>query len=171
MNAIRERLVGTLRREPMDRVLVLGEGHLRAVLTEYQARYNTARHQHQGIAQRVPDGRYDGGHLTVADLNRGRILRNPSWAACSMNMRGLPDNPKNRRSQNSFNFRAAQDPATTQRVGFGSRQQPSLPLIQVREDRPELRRQILAGYHHAAHATPAQRIPGSYGLFRGQLTL
>jgi putative transposase len=54
MNAICERLVGTLRREILDRVLILGEQHLRAVLTEYQAHYNTGR-PHQGIAQRVPD--------------------------------------------------------------------------------------------------------------------
>ena len=45
-----ERLVGTLRREVLDRVLILGERHLRAVLIGYQARYNTAR-PHQGIAQ------------------------------------------------------------------------------------------------------------------------
>ena len=36
MNAICERLVGTLRRELLDRVLILREGHLRAVLSEYQ---------------------------------------------------------------------------------------------------------------------------------------
>jgi putative transposase len=76
MNAICERLVGTLRHELLDRVLILGEDHLRAVLTEYQVHYNTAR-PHQGIAQRVPDGRRDGVHLTVADLDRGRILRKP----------------------------------------------------------------------------------------------
>jgi hypothetical protein len=34
MNAICERLVGTLRREVLDRTLILGEAHLRAVLTE-----------------------------------------------------------------------------------------------------------------------------------------
>jgi hypothetical protein len=34
-------------------VVILGEAHLRAVLTDYQAHYNTAR-PHQGIAQRVP---------------------------------------------------------------------------------------------------------------------
>ena len=53
MNAICERLVGTLRRELLDRMLILGEAHLRTVLTGYQAHYNTAR-PHQGIAQRVP---------------------------------------------------------------------------------------------------------------------
>jgi putative transposase len=42
MNAICERLVGTLRREILDRVLILGEAHLRAVLTGYQAHCNTA---------------------------------------------------------------------------------------------------------------------------------
>ena len=57
-------------------MLILGEGHLRAVLAEYQVHYNTAR-PHQGIAQRVPDGKHDGGHPTVADLDRGRFLREP----------------------------------------------------------------------------------------------
>ena len=76
MNATCERLVGTLRRGLLDRMLILGERHLRSVLTEYQAHYNTAR-PHQGIAQRVPDGEHDGGHLTVADLDRERIYRKP----------------------------------------------------------------------------------------------
>ena len=42
MNATCERLVGTLRRELLDRMLILGEAHLRAVLTEYEEHYNTA---------------------------------------------------------------------------------------------------------------------------------
>jgi len=55
MNAICERLVGTLRRELLDRMLILGEAHRRTILAEYQVHYNTAR-PHQGIAQRVPGG-------------------------------------------------------------------------------------------------------------------
>jgi transposase InsO family protein len=74
MNAICERLVGTLRRELLDRVLILGESHLRTVLAAYQAHYNTAR-PHQGIAQCIPVG--DVGHLTVADLDGERIYRKP----------------------------------------------------------------------------------------------
>jgi hypothetical protein len=58
-------------------VLVFIEhGSRRAVLAEYQMHYNTAR-PHQGIAQRVPDGTYDGGHPTVPDLDRRQILRKP----------------------------------------------------------------------------------------------
>jgi putative transposase len=41
-NATRERLTGTLRREVPDRIPIPGEGHLRAVLTKYQAHDNTA---------------------------------------------------------------------------------------------------------------------------------
>ena len=75
-NATCERLVGTLRRELLDRMLILGERHLRSVLAEYHAHYSTAR-PHQGIAQRVPGGEHDGDHLSVADLDRERILRKP----------------------------------------------------------------------------------------------
>ncbi len=74
MNATCERLVGTLRRELLDRVLILSEAHLRAVLTEYQAHYNTAR-PHQGIAQRLPDDELDAAPATVTDVDSQQIRR------------------------------------------------------------------------------------------------
>jgi putative transposase len=54
MNAICDRLIGTLLRELLDRTLILNQAHLRAVLAGYQEHYHTAR-PHQGIDQRVPD--------------------------------------------------------------------------------------------------------------------
>jgi putative transposase len=58
------------------RVPILGESHLRTVLAAYRAHYNTAR-PHQGIAQGIPDGEGDAGHLIVADLDRERTYRKP----------------------------------------------------------------------------------------------
>jgi Integrase core domain len=106
MNATCERLVGTLRREILDRILILGERHLCSVLTEYQAHYNTAR-PHQGIAQRVPDSEHDGGHPTVADLDRERIHRKPVLGGL-INEYTRRLTPKTRRSPGGSYFRAGQ---------------------------------------------------------------
>jgi putative transposase len=76
MNATCERLVGALRREILDRMLILGEQHLRAVLNEYQTHYNTAR-PHQGIAQRVPDDELDAPCTTVTAVDSQHIRRKP----------------------------------------------------------------------------------------------
>jgi transposase InsO family protein len=75
-NAICERLVGTLRRELLDRILILNEAHLRAVLSEFAAHYNAAR-PHQGIAQSVPADDPDHPTAKVIDLDTARIRRKP----------------------------------------------------------------------------------------------
>ena len=52
-----------------------------------------------------------------------------------------------------------------QRTGLRPQQQATLPLIQVRQDHLELRRQNLYRFLFAVHTTSACRIPGSHGLF------
>jgi transposase len=54
MNAICERVIGTLRRELLDQVLILGERHLTLILREYLIHYNGHR-PHQSRQQRPPD--------------------------------------------------------------------------------------------------------------------
>jgi transposase InsO family protein len=42
-NGIAERLIGTLRRECLDQIVIFGEAHLRRILSAYAAYYNRAR--------------------------------------------------------------------------------------------------------------------------------
>ena len=53
MNATIERYVGSARREALDHVIVVGERHLKSLLSEY-ARYFSAMRPHQGLGQRIP---------------------------------------------------------------------------------------------------------------------
>jgi putative transposase len=52
-NAHAERLVGTVRRECTDRMLVLGQRHLTTVLAEYTQHYDGYR-PHRALAQQPP---------------------------------------------------------------------------------------------------------------------
>jgi putative transposase len=54
-NAIAERVVGTLRRECLDHMIIINEGHARRVLREYVAHYNTAR-PHRALRLETPTG-------------------------------------------------------------------------------------------------------------------
>jgi transposase InsO family protein len=73
MNAICERVIGTLRRELLDRILILSERHLARVLKEYLIHYNRHR-PHQSRQQRPPDMATQSAR-DVTDLNDLRSIR------------------------------------------------------------------------------------------------
>lgn len=72
-NAYAERFVGTLRRECLDHVLILGQRHLRSVLAEYTRHYNGHR-PHQALQQEPP--LRDPGHAVdiTARIERRQVL-------------------------------------------------------------------------------------------------
>jgi hypothetical protein len=72
-NAICERLVGTLRRELLDRILIINEQHLRRVLDEY-ATHDNGHRPHWALSQHAPDADRVA-QPPVTDLTAHRVRR------------------------------------------------------------------------------------------------
>ena len=69
-NAIVERVIGTLRRECLDHLIVLDEQHLRSVLSEYVAYYNRER-PHRTLGLQTPELRL---RSTIGPIRSRRVL-------------------------------------------------------------------------------------------------
>jgi transposase InsO family protein len=74
-NAICERMIGTLRRELLDKVLIVNERHLRRILTVYLHHFNTAR-PHRTLGQLAP-AQAETGPPPVVNLADGQVRRRP----------------------------------------------------------------------------------------------
>jgi Integrase core domain. len=83
MNAICERVIGTLRRELLDRILICGEQHLALILREYLIHYNGHR-PHQSRQQRPPNSGTQPT-LEAAELTDLRSIRRRPVVAGTIN--------------------------------------------------------------------------------------
>ena len=89
-NAICERMIGSLRREVFDQLLIVNEHHLRRVLTEYLLHYNTAR-PHRALGQLAP-AQAPAGHRRSTSPSTGSA-GNRSSAGSRASIRSPPDGP------------------------------------------------------------------------------
>jgi transposase InsO family protein len=79
-NSFAERLIGTIHRECVDHIVVLGEAHLRRILREYARYYNTARITGHWTRMRRSHARFSGSDASCR----------MSWlAGCITNMPGF----------------------------------------------------------------------------------
>ena len=74
-NAICERMIGTLRRELLDKVLIVNERHLRRILSDYLHHFNTAR-PHRTLGQLAP-AQAETGPPRVVNLADCQVRRRP----------------------------------------------------------------------------------------------
>ena len=93
-NAFAERVIGSIRRECLDHVIILSEAHLRRVLRAYLAYYNTAR-PHQSLANNSPqprlveppapwpDHRHASGRWAPSPLPARRLITATATLLCA----------------------------------------------------------------------------------------
>ncbi|WP_211348308.1 integrase core domain-containing protein [Saccharothrix texasensis] len=72
MNAHCERVIGTIRRELLDHILITGEAPARHVLKTYEHHYNRHRH-HQARHQLPPEAQQHSA--AIHDLDTRRVRR------------------------------------------------------------------------------------------------
>jgi putative transposase len=69
-------IASTARTELTDRMLILGQRHLNAVLAEYIQHYNGCR-PHRARELRPPQPTYPGANLNSQRIKRQRLLARP----------------------------------------------------------------------------------------------
>jgi transposase InsO family protein len=69
-NPFVERLIGSIRRECLDHMIILNATHLRLVLTSYRLYYHRSR-THLGLKKDAPD------HRHVSETSGGQIISIP----------------------------------------------------------------------------------------------
>jgi putative transposase len=74
MNAICERLLGSVRRECLDLILLPAENHFRRILREYVTVYFNTSRPHQGLGQRIAKAATNDNATHV-----GRVVACPIW--------------------------------------------------------------------------------------------
>jgi putative transposase len=70
-NAYAERWIRAVRAECLDKLLLINQAHLRRVMREYSAFFNTAR-PHQGLAQQIPVP--NTNHQTTGQVRCRKVL-------------------------------------------------------------------------------------------------
>jgi len=83
-NPFVERLIGTLRRELLDHVIVLNERHLMRLLRSFFAYYHEAR-THQSLDNNAPNPR------EVEGLEQGEVVSVSMVGACTTAIAAAPD--------------------------------------------------------------------------------
>ena len=68
MNSVCERFLGSVRRDCLDHIVILGERHIEHVLKEYCFNYFNVARPHQGIGQRLPTPRALKGRTDPAGI-------------------------------------------------------------------------------------------------------